>query len=160
MTQGEVEVAVPFTEAEYQSNAEYWRTTQSGSSFNASVAQSEAILAANKQLAAMIHVQIKSVVESYTKNIQTTNSNEVAKVYEEMIRGIVNQALEGSHTYAQKAFRLADGTYRYHVCQQVSKASLREELTDRLSEEEHMQLEFDKERFRKIFDEEMQAQNK
>ena len=157
MTDKEQEVAITLSGPKYCTDKEYWRAVQSGVSSDVSMAKKVAIQNARQELAAMVEHELKMVIENYGKNATVNPSTENATLYEELARTVVNRRMSGVELVEEKAFRQTDGNYRYHVCLQLSKEEVVSEAVNLLSEEERLRLEFDKERFKKIFEEEMAA---
>ncbi len=157
ITSGEVEVTIPLSGPQYQSNAEYWRATQLGTSKDIAMAKKVAMQNARQELAATVQAEVKAVIENYGQNASMGANNENEALYQELARTVVNQQLNGVELVGEKLFKLENGDYRYHVCLQMSRAALGESLGDTLSNEERLKLEFDRAQFKKVFDEEMAA---
>lgn len=157
VTDGEVEVTIPLGGPEYQSDADYWRAVQSGTSKDVSMAKKVAMQNARQELAAAVQHDVKAVIENYGQNASMGKENENEALYQELARTVVNQQMNGVELAGEKLFRLGDGNYRYHVCLQMSKQALEEKISDALSNEDRLKLEFDKAQFKKVFDQEMAA---
>lgn len=155
VTPGEIEVTIPLGDPEYQSNAEYWRAVQTGTSKDMSMAKKVAMQNARQELAVTVQHQVKTVIENYGQNAAMGANNENEALYQEMARTVINQQMNGVELIGEKLFRLEDGSYRYHVCLQMSREALGTDLSDALSNDDRLKLEFDKAQFKKVFDEEM-----
>ena len=155
VTPGEIEVTIPLGGPEYQSDAEYWRAVQTGTSKDMSMAKKVAMQNARQDLAATVQHEVKAVIENYGQNAAVGAKNENEALYQEMARTVINQQMNGVELVGEKLFRLEDGSYRYHVCLQMSRESLGAGLSDALSNDDRLNLEFDKAQFKKVFDEEM-----
>ncbi len=157
VTTDEVEVSIPLDGPEYRTNAEYWRAVQMGTSKDVSMAKKVAMQNARQDLAATVQHDVRAVIENYGQNASTGTNTENEALYQEMSRTVINQQMNGVELVGEKLFRLADGSFRYHVCLQMSKEALGAKLSDALSNDERLKLEFDKAQFKKVFDEEMAA---
>ena len=155
VTPGEIEVAIPLSCPEYRSDAEYWRAVQTGTSKEMSMAKKVAAQNARQELAATVQHKIKAVIENYGQNASLGANNENETLYQEMARTVINQQMNGVELVGEKLFRLEDGTYRYHVCLQMNREALGTGISDALSNDDRLKLEFDKAQFKKVFDEEM-----
>lgn len=155
VTPGEIEVAIPLGGPEYRSDAEYWRAVQTGTSKEMSMAKKVATQNARQELAATVQHEIKAVIENYGQNASLGANNENETLYQEMARTVINQQMNGVELVGEKLFRLEDGTYRYHVCLQMNREALGTGISDALSNDDRLKLEFDKAQFKKVFDEEM-----
>lgn len=155
IAESETEVSIPLSGPEYSTDENYWRVTQLGSSKDMSMAKKIAMQNARQELAALVQSQIKLVIENYGQNVALDKNNTNESLYEELGRTVVVQSLVGAELAGEKMFKLGTGSYRYHVCLQMSKKALQNSLEDKLSEDEKLKVEFDRERFKKIFEEEM-----
>ena len=66
---------------------------------------------------------------------------------------MVETQLSGLEIMEEKAFRQNDGTFRYHVCMQLSKDNLSKAMSNAIDEDAKTKLRADKEAFKKYFDE-------
>lgn len=156
ISKGEVEIAIPLSGPDYSSNKHYWRSVQMGTSTEVSMAKKVALQNARQDLAATVQAQIKAVLENYGQNANVDNRAQSENLYQELTRTVVNQTLVGADIAGEKLFQTEDGNYRYHICLQMSKDAVANEMIKQLSEDEIMKLEFDRERFKKVYDEELE----
>ena len=160
ITEAETEVSIPLNGVEYQSNADFWRATQSAISTDVSMAKKIAMQNTRQELATMINSEVKGVMENYGENAEVEMDTQREAVYQELVRTVVDQQLNSVEAVGEKLYRLADGKYRYHICLQVNKAEFRTHLIDVLASESRMKLHFNKERFEQVFNEEMKQLKK
>ena len=80
---------------------------------------------------------------------------EYANKFEEEARAIVNQRLNDVVIKDERVFQEANGSYSYFIVIEMSKDALLNNISDRISRDERLRLDFDQYQFRKIFDEEM-----
>lgn len=156
MTEGEVEVTIPLSGPEYRSDAGYWRATQMGESRDAAMAKKLAMQNTRQELAALVQAEVQAVIENYGQNAAIAGKNINEGLYQELTRTVVKQQLNGLEVVGEKLFKLANGDFRYHICLQMSKEALEEKVSEVLSNDERLRLEFDREQFKKIFNEEME----
>lgn len=152
---GMVEDVIPMSGAEYKSDNEYFRAVQSGVSSERSTAQKIAMQNCRQELASSVHASIQAVMENYVKSLSTEESTEHASQYQELAYTVVNQQLADVRTVDEKIYRQDDGTFRYYVCLQMSKSALEKALADKLANDAKINLEFDRERFKILFDSKM-----
>lgn len=149
------EIEIPLTGKEYQSNSEFWRYTTEGTSPEISVAKEIAIQAAREQLAATVESNVKMVIDRYAENYNIAGKTELAQVYEREAVTAVKQTITGTEIVGEKMFRTENGNYRYFICLQLSKQSIMNQIMDNFEKEEKMRTEFNREEFRKFFEEEI-----
>lgn len=154
---GEVEIAIPLSGPQYQSDAENWRVVQQGVSPDMSMAKKVALQNARQELAATIRVQVRAVIDNYGKNTAVTDNIDVVNMYEEQAYSVIDQTLAGAELVGEKLYKLENGNYRYHVCLQVNKQYLADQLTKAFESEAVLQAKFDKAQFKKVYDEQMNA---
>lgn len=155
-TKGNTEISLPMSGAEYRSNADYWRSVQVGTSPNMAMAKKVAMQNARQELASTMESEVKSMMESYGRNVDIDQQSKYESIYEELTRTVVNQKLVGVEVIDEKIFQKENGSYEYYVCMQVSKHAVEEELVKELSNDKILNTEFERERFRKAFDAEFE----
>jgi hypothetical protein len=153
-TKGDTEISLPLSGPEYRSNKDYWRSVQMGTSPNMAMAKKVAMQNARQELASTIESEVKSMMESYGRNVDIDAQSKYESIYEELTRTVVNQKLAGVEVIEEKIFKTEAGAYNYYVCMQVSKREVEEEIVKELSNDQILNTEFERERFRKAFNEE------
>lgn len=151
-----VEVNIPLSGAEYQSDNEYYRAVQTGESINMSMAKKVALQNARQELAAAIKADLSQVIENYAKNQTVGTANDYQDQYQELAYTVIEQQLVGASVAGEKMYKKADGKYQYNVCLQLSKEELKNKVAEKISADEELKLEFDLDRFRKVYNEQME----
>ncbi|MEG2780374.1 MAG: hypothetical protein RR919_06095 [Bacteroidales bacterium] len=154
---GMQELNIPLNGAEYRTNEKCYRAVQSGISPNSAMAKKIAVQNARQELAASIKADLEAVIENYGKGQGVDTTNEYKGQYQELVYTTLDQQLVGVKIIDEKLFKQADNSYKYYVCLQINKDELKEKITQKLSKEEKMKLEFDLDKFRRIYDEQMKA---
>jgi hypothetical protein len=149
------EVTVPLSGKEYRSDKDYFRATQSGKSPDLATAKKIALQNAKSELASNIQTLIKAVTENYTNQRTVGDRQEFENKFEENARAVVNQTLNDVKIIGEKVFKETDGKITYYIAIEMSKDAMVEKVSDRISKDAKLQLDFDKHQFQKIFDEEM-----
>jgi hypothetical protein len=153
---GATEVVVPLSGKEYRTDKDFFRASQSGNSPDLATAKKIALQNARTELAGNIQSTIKAVTENYTNQRTVADQQEFENVFEENARAVVNQSLNDVKIIGEKTFRETDGRITYFIALEMSKEPVVDRMADRISKDAKLQLEFDRQQFRKIFDEEMQ----
>jgi hypothetical protein len=153
---GDAQVVMPFTGKKYQTDKNHFRAVQSGTSPDLSTAKKMALMNAKTEMAGNIQTLIKAVTENYTNQRSIADKQEFENKFEENARAVVNQTLNNVVTVDEKVFKAKDGKYTYWIGIEMNKDGVVDGLYDRISKDRKLQLDFDKYRFQKIFDEEMQ----
>lgn len=154
--EGDVEISLPFSSPSDMTDADYFRATGTATSPNQATAEKMATLNARTEIAASVTATLKAVTEQYTNNTSVANKQEYASKFEETARQVVNTQLEGAFIKGKKMFRSKDGSkYTAYINVEMPKANIEKAVTDAISKDDKLKLEFDKYQFQKVFDAEM-----
>ncbi len=152
---GMVEEVIPLSGPEYRGNAEYYRAVQNGLSKERSMAQKIAMQNCRQELAAAVQAEVQAVIEAYAKNQNTGVTSEHKNQYQELAYSVINQKLTDVQVVGEKLYRESNGEFRYYVCLQIPKKAIAEAVEEKLANDAKLNLEFDREQFKKIFQEKM-----
>lgn len=167
-TTGGQEVIVPFSENKYKSDKDFFRAHQSGNSLDLATAKKIALQNAKADLAGNIKSLVKKVTDQYTnqrtvKNKQDDKVNEkqdYENKFEELAREVVDQTLTDVRIMDEKIFKEKDGGYTYWVAVEESKQSIVDGVSNKISKDEKLQLDYDKKKFEDVFNKEMEKMAK
>lgn len=154
---GMVEETVPLSGPQYRSDANYYRAVQNGASTDRSTAQKIAMQNCRQELAANIQADLQVVMENYVKSQDTGVTTEHKSQYQELSYAVVNQQLRDVQVADEKIFRQEDGSFRFYVCLQMPKAAIEQAVEEAIANDAKLNLEFDREQFKKIFQDQMAA---
>ncbi len=154
-TKASNEITIPFTEAKYQSDDDYFRAKQVGDSPNLSMAKKIAIQNAKTEMAGNIQSVVKAVIESYANQRDIADQTEFESKMEEMSRNVINQKLTDVRIIGEKALQ-NDGKYSYWIALEASKESILNGIEKGISADKKLQLQYDQHLFEKTFTEEME----
>ncbi|MFP4556535.1 MAG: hypothetical protein ACLFNU_06670 [Bacteroidales bacterium] len=149
------ELNIPCNDNEYSSDKTHFRGTGMGESTNLSAARRKANLDANAALAAGVNRTVKTVTDRYTQDITVGDASEYAEKFEDMTRSVVNQTLNNVSTVCNKTFQ-KDGKYSVYVAVEVDKDEMLNNISDRISKDDRLRLDYDKQKFENVFNEEME----
>jgi hypothetical protein len=148
------EISTPCSDNEFRSDQKFFRGTGVGTSQDLSTAKRKASLDANNNLAAGINRTLKSVTDRYTNERQIGANSEFEEKFEQLTRDVVNQELNNVSTPCSKTFQ-KDGKYTVYMAVEVAKDELLNNIKDKISKDQKLQLDYDKMKFENIFNEEM-----
>jgi len=148
------EIAVPCGDDEFHSDQKFFRGTGNSLSQDLSTAKNKASIDANSNLAASINRTIKTVTDRYTNERQIGDDSEFEQKSEQLIRDVVNQELNNVSTVCTKTYN-QDGKFRVFMAVEVAKDELLNKIKDKISKDQKLQLDYDKQKFENIFNEEM-----
>lgn len=149
------ELVLPCSDNEFFSDKTHFRGTGMAEGTNLASTRRRANLDANAALAASVNRTIKSVTDRYTQDITVGDANEFAEKFEDLTRSVVNQTLNNVATVCSKVFE-RDGRYNVYVAVEVDKDEMMNNISSRISRDDRLRLDYDKMKFERIFDEEME----
>jgi hypothetical protein len=152
---GETEIIIPCSGPEFSSNAKVLRYSALGESRDQMVAKKKAMSEARAGLAASLSTLVKGVTDNYVKSGNYNNAEELMTRYEGLIREVVDQNINGSTVICEKATVTKSRTYKYYVCLELGSNDLFESINQKASNNEMLKVDYNYERFKKTFEEEM-----
>jgi len=156
---GEVEIVLPCSD--FKSNDKFFRAYSFGESEDMNVAKRKALSNAKTELAGMISTTMKVVGDNYVKSVEVNNKEEVLERFEENARTVINQQLNGVIPVCDRVMRVAaTGKYKYYIALELSGENLAKEYYNSLSRSESILVDYNYERFKKTFEEEMAKMEK
>ena len=151
------EIQVPFSGKEYQTNKEFFRSTQSGKSPDLSTAKKIALNNSKSEIAGLIKTKIKSVSDNYTNQHSSANAQDFGNKFETMTREIVDQQLNDISIIGEKIFKQKNNSYEYWLVIEISKEALLNGISASVSKDQKLQINYDKKKFEEIYNAEMQS---
>ena len=149
-----VEVNTPCSDDEYHSDKNYFRATGISTSADQSFSKRKAKMDAAANLAQSINQTIKTVSDRYTNERQFNEESEFEEKFEQLTRNVVNQEKNNVATVCTKTF-LKDGKYVTYVAVEVAKDELLNNISNQLSKDKKLQMDYDKMKYEEIFNQEM-----
>ncbi len=151
----EVEVIVPCSGTEYFSSGEIFRANSIGESKDQMVAKKKALSNARAELASQLQTTVKAVTDNYLNSREFDNREEVEERFEGLNREIVNQELNGTQVICEKQTRTSNGTYKTYIALELNPSNVMAAYNDRITNDEKLKIDYDYEKFKKTFEEEM-----
>jgi hypothetical protein len=152
---GEVEIIVPCSGPEFFTNEKTFRANSIGESQDQVTSKKKALANCRAELAASISTTVKAVTDNYVNSREFNNKEEVEERFEQLNREVVNQKLTGVKTICEKLVKTSEGKYKTYIAIELSAADLVAEYNERLSNDERLKIDYDYEKFKKTFDDEM-----
>lgn len=153
--QEDVEVIEPCFGPEYMTDAEHFRASAMGGSSNQELARQKALTAARATLAAAIGTTVKTVTDKYLSSYDVGPQEEAKGRYQSLTREVVNQTLNGVKVICQKMMKSPEGQYKAYIAIELGGSEVVEAMKNRISNDEKLRVDFEYEKFKKVFDEEM-----
>ncbi|BAV94320.1 LPP20 family lipoprotein [Ichthyobacterium seriolicida] len=152
----EIDVVIPCSGKEFFTDGNHFRSNSVGESLDQMVAKKKALANARQQLASDISTVIKSVTDNYVKSSEFNNKEEALERFEQNGRSVVSQQLRGVRQICEKPTRVkSTGKYKYYVAIELSASDLVSAYNEVLSNDENLKVDYNYEKFKETFEEEM-----
>lgn len=148
-------VVIPCSGTEYYTNSEYFRANSFGESTDHIISKKKALSNVRSELAGSINTKVQAVIDNYLKSSELNNVEETEERFESLTRVVVKQELTGIRTICETVTRTSDGKYKTYIAIELSAQDIIGELQERLSKDEMLKIDYDYEKFKQTFEEEM-----
>jgi hypothetical protein len=152
---GETEVSVPCSGSDFFTSNKFFRANSIGESQDQVTSKKKALANARAELAASIQTTVKAVTDNYTNSREMNNKEQVEERFEQLNREIVNQQLTGLKTICEKLVKTGQATYKTYIAIELSADDLVATYNERLSQDDRLRIDYDYEKFKNTFEEEM-----
>lgn len=152
---GDVKVNVPCSGPEFRTDKDYFRANAMGLSTDMSIAKKKAMSNARTELATSINSVVKSVTDDYSSSYQQGEQEEAKSRFQELSRTVVEQQLTGLRVICEETMKSPDGNYKVYVAVELSGEDIASKLANRIKNDDKLRIDFEYEKFKKVFDEEM-----
>ena len=154
-TTGAVEITVPFSTKEFQSDKENFRASSSGNSPDYATAKKIALQNAKSEMAGLIQTTIKKVTDQYTNQRTVGSTQEFSNKFEELAREVTNQTLTDVRVIGEKTTQEKNQTYTHWVALEANKQTIFDGVTKSITGNKKLEQDYDKKKFEEIFNQEM-----
>ena len=138
-----------------KSDKKFFRASSVGHSRDLATSREKALLMTKQRLAALISSTLKSVTERYVNEMEAGDGNDFAQTFENLTRDVVKQKLTDVTITCEKTGQKDDGTYETYMALEVNKDDILNGISSGVSRDKKMETLYDKERFKKTYEEEM-----
>ena len=152
---GEEEVVRFCYGKEYNSDKEHFRASAMGESMDQMMSEKKAMTEARSKLAAQIETTVKTVTDNYGKSTEVNKKEEMLGRYETITREVVKQKLDGTIEICNKQTKTKEGNYKTYVTIELGGNDVLAGLNSRLSSDQVLKVDYNYEKFKKTFEEEM-----
>lgn len=152
----DVEVTIPCTGKEYQSDSKTFRASGEGFSNSMTIAKDKALQTARARLATSIEATVERVIDNYASSYEKGMNEEAKAKYQELSRTIVKKKLEGTIAICESMTKTPEGAYRAYVAVELGGPELVSEISNSVKADDKLRIDYEYEKFKKTFEEEMQ----
>ncbi|MFO8001286.1 MAG: hypothetical protein R6U46_08575 [Marinilabilia sp.] len=152
---GEVLEELP-CEDEGRSDKNFFRASAMSTSSDLSLSKEKALLLAKQRLVTLINSNTKSVTDRYVNEREFGDASEFEQKFENMTREVADETVNNVVVKCEKASVMDNGKYHGFVAIEVHRDDVFNNMEQRINNDEKLQLDYDKQKFQEIFEEEME----
>lgn len=153
---GEVLINEYCTGDGYFSDKKTFRSSAVGESMDRNAAKKKASSNALSELAKSISTTMQVVGDNYINSTEFNNREEITETFNEMSRTIVDEQIKGAVKICDKLTQREDQTFVSYVCYELSGADIVGKYHEQLSKDERIKAEYNYEKFKETFEQEME----
>lgn len=151
----EVFVDIPCSGPDYFTDKKFFRSNAIGESLDQMTAKKKAMSNARAQLATDMSSTMKIVGDNYVKSSEFNNKEEVTETFQQNARTVVDQSLTGIRIICERQVKTTEGKYKTYIAIELSADKILSKYNERLSKDESLKADYNYEKFKDTFDEEM-----
>lgn len=137
-------------------DAEYFRGTGTATAINQQNARRAALQNAKAMVREKLGGFVSGLSMDYSRNVTgAAQASKVQSIIEGEFATAVEKELNDAEQTCEKGFVLDDGNFEYWISIQIPKKQLIENVTTQLSNNEELEIEFNRDQFRKFAEERM-----
>jgi hypothetical protein len=151
---------LPCVDASYDDD-DYFRGLGIGTHVNMQSARTAAIDAAQSMLQKRLGGFVQGLTTDYSRTVSgQAPADKVQRLMEGEMDKIVERMVNDAQKTCEKFSQLKTGEYQSYIAIQIPKKSMMDEMINALAENEELEIEFNRERFRKFTKERMEEMRK
>ena len=139
-----------------KSDKNFFRASAMSTSADLSLAKEKALLLAKQRLVTLINSNTKSVTDRYVNEREIGDAAEFEQKFENMTREVADETINNIVVTCEKASVTEEGKYHGFVAIEVHRDDVLNGIDRRISNDDKLQLDYDKQKFQEIFEEEME----
>ncbi|MEL7004998.1 MAG: LPP20 family lipoprotein [Bacteroidota bacterium] len=149
----------PFDAPKYFSDKKHYRSTGQGKSLDLTVAKRIAETNARQAMASQIEVRVRSVAEQFLQNRSISDNLETTSKYEDITRTVIDETLTQAKIVGQESYQNQkgkNGEYIHYVAMEMPTDAVVDRMVDKISGDDALKQDFDLQKFRKIYEQELE----
>lgn len=158
---GYEEVKTYCSGTEYRTSDGVMRANASGSSNDMEISRDKAMTNARNRLSQQMEVFVSNLTDYYKKETDFMENSSMEKRFEELIREVSNNKLQGTYPVCEKTTRNPKtGHYISYVAVELGGEEFMEQSANRLSADEELKVDYDYEKFKSSYEKAMEQLEK
>lgn len=140
---------------------DYFRDLGIGTNINKQSARKAAVEAAKSMIKSRLGGVIKGVATDYSRMVSgQAPADKVQRIIEEEFTQVVDKVLNDADKTCEDMYQLNSGEFEAYYAIQISKKEIINKASNVLSENEELEIEFNREQFRKFAEKRMEEMKK
>ncbi len=139
-----------------KSDKNFFRASAMSTSSDLSLAKEKALLLAKQRLVTLINSNTKSVTDRYVNEREIGEAAEFEQKFENMTREVADETINNIVVTCEKASVTEEKKYHGFVAIEVHRDDVLKGIDRRISNDDKLQLDYDKQKFQEIFEDEME----
>lgn len=153
-------VAIPCVDASMDDD-DYFRDLGIGTSINKQSARKAAVEAAKSMIKSRLGGMIKGVSTDYSRMVAgQAPADKVQRIIEEEFTQVVEKMLNDADKTCEDMYQMGSGEFEAYYAIQISKKEIISKASNVLSQNEELEIEFNREQFRKFAEKRMEEMKK
>lgn len=153
-------VAIPCVDASMDDD-DYFRDLGIGTSINKQSARKAAVEAAKSIIKSRLGGMIKGVATDYSRMVAgQAPADKVQRLIEEEFTQVVEKMLNDADKTCEDMYQVSSGEFEAYYAIQISKKEIINKTSNVLSQNEELEIEFNREQFRKFAEKRMEEMKK
>ena len=154
-------IELPFSDKNYRSNGQFLRFVQMHESSDLSIAKSRALMKAQAGLVQTASVLVKSVMYNFLNERKIDDKNELNDKFNAITELVMKEQLANTKIIGEEVYRNKEtGKYTYYIALEMDTEELLNKSVKGITRNERLRQDFEEEKFRKIFELEMEKLEK
>lgn len=145
---------------EYRTSNGVMRANASGSSNDMEISREKAMTNARNRLSEQMEVMVSNLTDYYKKETDYLENSSMEKRFEDLVREVSKNKLQGTYPVCEKTTRNKDGHYISYVAVELGGEEFMEQSANRLSKDEELKVDYDYEKFKNSYEKAMEQMEK
>ncbi|MDA3818989.1 MAG: hypothetical protein PF590_00735 [Candidatus Delongbacteria bacterium] len=143
-------------QSEGRSDSEFFRADASATSQDMNLSREKALTASKQRLAGFIETKIKSVTDRYVNETEFGENSQFESKFENLTREVVKQKLVDVAVTCEETYKETNNKFTTYLAIEVNKDAMLNGINNSLTQNQKLQVDYDKQKFEEIFNEEME----
>lgn len=152
----EVEVKLYCSGPEFRTRDGVMRANASGVSEDQELAREKALTNARNRLSEQLEVMVSNLTDYYKKETDLGQNSNMEKRFEDLIREVSKNKLQGTYPVCEKVTRTKEGKYKAYVAVELGGEEFMKQSANRLSKDDELKVDYDYEKFKGSYEQAME----